>query len=268
MSSWEEQSCNPFQPVVGSSSKGTQVQPEPTIGRSWQQVVVPGGDNYFQILGDPTPCFPKPWRPNDTNHLDILDLIDVGNFDITVLLDREDNVPFFQADATLWAMLEQSSSLDIRDKLEGFASRLDREDTAVISTKAQLITLQELYLHSGLRSLDSAIISLYTKASSGASMYVGSFWVFGTKEPVDAIKLVAAATLKTEQQIECLAGMNLNCKPVVVKLIISGEDKARLKDFGSTVSMKKIGAACKIGDQMFIGIGYALQGYGIGAYGA
>lgn len=268
MSSWEEQKCSPYQVVVPSdSSQGISVSPQATITRPWQMGVVPGGDNYFQIVGNPAPCFPKPWSPNDSHHLEKAALVDLGDFDITILLNRDDNVSPFQSDAALFSFLQVRDPAKLRDALDGFSSTVNSEDALVLATKSQLITLQEIWGNSALRSLDSAIISLYTKASEGAVGYVGSFWVFGTKDPVDAMKLISAIALKADQQMELLEGLRAQVRPLVFQLELEPEDSARLFELAKMSTLTEIAATCQIGETFFLGIGFALQGYGQGAYG-
>lgn len=262
-----KKSCSPYDQVMPLAGKGEPFKPGTSLGSSWQSVVVPGGDNYFQEVGQKQPCWEKPWRPQAFNQVEKLACVDLGNFDIRILLNRKENVSAFRADAALAAALGQSSLGKLRDALGEFSSSKAPTDSLVLSGSVELWSLQEIFKTSALRSLDSVLLSLYTKASDEGLRYLDSFWVFGTKSAEEAMKLIVACTLKAEQQIELLEGLSFQSLPVVLKLDLPLEDVARLSDMAKLSTGKAVSSSLRFGDICFVGVGFALQGYGEGAYG-
>lgn len=262
-----KKSCSPYDQVMPLAGKGEPFKPGTSLGSSWQSVVVPGGDNYFQEVGQKQLCWEKPWRPQTCNQVEKLACVDLGNFDIRILLNRKENVSAFRADAALAAALGQSSLGKLKDALGEFSSAKAPTDSLVLSGSVELWPLQEIFKTSALRSLDSVLLSLYIKASDEGLRYLDSFWVFGTKSAEEAMKLIVACTLKAEQQIELLEGLSFQSLPVVLKLDLPLEDVARLSDMAKLSAGKAVSSSLRFGDICFVGVGFALQGYGEGAYG-
>ena len=267
MSSWEKE-CNPFEPVKPNGNKTQAFKPVVSIGPSWQTKVVPGGDNFYKVVGKEQPCWDKSWRPLDSNHLERIACVDLGNFDITVLLDREENVSKFRDGVLLESALASKDGAKVKEALVKFLSEKAPKDSAILGTKITLVTLQKFWMESTLRNLDSVLLSLYTKAEDDKLIYQDSFWVFGTKSPKDAVKLIASLKLKAEQQIELLSEVCCTSRPVVFKLDLALSETSKFRDIAKLTSSKYFKSSCKVGDACYFYIGYALQGYGIGAYGS
>lgn len=207
-----------------------------------------------------------PWHPLSAHQIDRLACVDLGNFDIRLILNRSAHVTAFFADAHLEAALPQTSLAKLKDTLLGFSSEVNPVDSAMLKTSLELWVLQEIYTKSALRGLDSAMVSLYTWAEDGAK-YLDTFWVFGTKDPKDALKLAAGCYLKAEQQIALVEGMKLACRPVVFALGLPERDSLKALASSKLVLESGVSSLLVLGDKVFWGAGYALLGYGEGVYG-
>lgn len=258
--------CSPYEEIRPQGGDASPFQPVVTVGSSWQVIKKPGGDNYYQEAGKKDPCWVDPWHPLSAHQIDRLACVDLGNFDIRLILNRSAHVTAFFADAHLEAALPQTSLAKLKDTLLGFSSEVNPVDSAMLKTSLELWVLQEIYTKSALRGLDSAMVSLYTWAEDGAK-YLDTFWVFGTKDPKDALKLAAGCYLKAEQQIALVEGMKLACRPVVFALGLPERDSLKALASSKLVLESGVSSLLVLGDKVFWGAGYALLGYGEGVYG-
>ena len=266
MSSFLEKACSPYEEVKPSGGSSGPFVPAVTISKSCQMQLKPGGDNYYQNVGAATPCWTDAWHPLSSNQIDRLALVDRGNFDLRLILNRRGFVSLFRADAHLESVLPATSLATLKDQLKGFSSSVNPGDSAILRASLELWALQEIYTKSALRGLDSALVSLYTLAEDGAR-YLDTFWVFGTKAPEDAIKLAAGCFLKAEQQIDLVAGMKLACRPVVIALGLPEKDSFKALDQTRLALESPVASSLVFEDLVFWGAGYALLGYGEGVYG-
>lgn len=266
MSDFLKLPCSPYEEVQPPAGDAKPFQPVVTIGSSWQVHKKPGGDNYYQEVGKKDPCWVDPWHPLSANQVDRLACVELGNFDIRLILNRSAHVTAFFADAHLEAALPQISLAKLKDTLGGFSSIVNPRDSAILKAGLELWALQEIYSKSALRGLDSAMVSLYTWAEDGAK-YLDTFWVFGTKDPKDALKLAAGCYLKAEQQIALVEEMKLVCRPVVFALGLPERDSLRALASSKLVLESGVSSLLVLGDKVFWGAGYALLGYGEGVYG-
>ena len=266
MGSFLDKTCNPYEEVKPSGGNSRPFVPVVTIGKSWQMQLKPGGDNYYQNVGAADPCWTDVWHPLSSNQIDRLALVDRGNFDLRLILNRKGFVSLFQADAHLESVLPASSLATLKDQLQGFFSSVNPVDSAILRSSLSLVALQEIYIKSALRGLDSALVSLYTLAEDGVR-YLDTFWVFGTKDPEDAMKLAAGCFLKAEQQIKLIEGMKLVTRPVVFSLGIPERDSMKALAKSQLALESPVNSSFVFSDLIFLGSGYALLVYGEGVYG-
>lgn len=259
--------CSPYDQIQPLAQKGSRFQPAQTLGKSWQVELRPGGDVYYQPVGQKDPCWDKPFRPQAHSQIDKVACVDAGNFDIVVLLDRSENVTSFQAWAYLLVKAGQWSSLKTEDALGAFNGTLVRSVSGVASASVDLITLQQLEESSGLKNLDSCGLTLYTKGSDEAAWLSESYWVYGVKGPKEALACIAQAKMKAEQFISLEDALKLKC-PMVLKLELPAESSlaCRLLDFRAD-SIKGFNLKCRIGDNMALVVGFSILGYGEGGFG-
>lgn len=259
--------CSPYDQIQPLAQKGSRFQPAQTLGKSWQVELSPGGDVYYQQVGQKAPCWDKPFRPQVHSQVDKAACVDAGNFDIVVLLDRSENVTTFQAWASLLVESRHWSSLKSSDALGAFNGTLVRSVSGVASASVDLITLRYIEKSSGLKNLDSCGLTLYTKGSDEAAWLFESFWVYGVKEPKEALACIAQAKMKAEQFISLEEALKLKC-PLVLKLELPVESSlaCRLLDFRAE-SIKGFNLKCRIGDAMVLAAGFSILGYGEGGFG-
>ena len=238
--------CSPYDQIQPLAQKGSRFQPAQTLGKSWQVELRPGGDVYYQQVGQKDPCWDKPFRPQAHSQIDKVACVDAGNFDIVVLLDRNENVTAFQAWANLLVKAGQWSSLKAKDALGAFNGTLVRSVSGVASASIDLITLQQV---------------------DEAAWLSESYWVYGVKEPKEALACIAQAKMKAEQFISLENALKLKC-PMVLKLELPAESSlaCRLLDFRAD-SIKGFNLKCRIGDAVVLAAGFSTLGYGEGGFG-
>lgn len=259
--------CSPYDPVEPNGSRGEAFKPKVSIGSSWQVVVEPGGDNHFSQVGQKEACWDKPWRPQASNQLDRMVGLDSGSFDLTLLLDALDNLMISKADAPLVSFPLVEDRTVLEEKLQGFLAQKSLEAKQIFSCAVELWILQEIFKTSVLQGLDSVLLSLYTKLDEDEIKCVDSFYVLGTKEPEEALRCLATCGLKAEQQIELQAGLGLASKAIVFRVLLGPEEKARFWDSRWLIAGSSSGSGCVLKELCVLRVGYALQGYGEGAYG-
>lgn len=160
--------CSPYDQIQPLAQKGSRFQPAQTLGKSWQMEVRPGGDVYYQPVGQKAPCWDKPFRPQAHSQVDKIALVDRGRFDLELKIDRTENVSKFQAWAELLVKSLHLSNATAEDMLGAFNSILDRAVKSHATDFVFLITLRCIEPTSGCKNLDRAVLNLYTKEKDSA----------------------------------------------------------------------------------------------------
>lgn len=160
--------CSPYDQIQPLAQKGSRFQPAQTLGKSWQVELRPGGDVYYQPVGQKDPCWDKPFRPQAHSQIDKVALVDGGRFELELKLDRTENVSTFQAWAELLVKSNHLSQAQAKDMLGAINGLLDRAVDGYASDFVLLISVWILEPRIGCKNLDRAVLNLYTKEKDSA----------------------------------------------------------------------------------------------------
>lgn len=237
------------------------------LGNHWAIEVKPGSDTSFkEVVPGIPPCFGVAEKLEFIRKMDVLGAKDGNAFSTKMVVDRDEYIADFRADASLLLLLEQVGKCRTKEEIEKLFSTNVLENVVGCKGGIDLWTVQEILRSDTSKLLDSTIISLYTKENN--SIEIGeSYWVVGTKDVEEALRCAAEHSLAAKQEInlplfrmEGTSYISLSFKaPVTEKMIL---------DAGIQIKGNKhCVTTCKIGSEAVFGIGWALQGYGEGGYG-
>lgn len=237
------------------------------LGKHWAVEVKPGSDTSFrEVVPGIPPCFGVAEKLEFIRKMDVLGAKDGNTFSTKMVIDRNEYISAFKADAALLLLKEQIGKCRTKEEIEKLFSTNVLADVAGCKTGIDFWAVQEILNSDSMKLLDSTIVSLYTKENN--SIDIGeSYWVVGTKDIEEALRCAAEHSLKAKQEINLpffkmkgTAYSSYGFKiPVTEQMILD----AGIKIQGN----KHCVTTCKIGSNAVFGIGWALQGYGEGGYG-
>lgn len=154
--------CSPYDQIQPLAQKGERFQPEQVLGKTWRVEIQPGGDVLYQPIGQKNPCWDKPFRPQAHAQVDKVACVDGGNFDLELVLDRNENVSAFQAWAELLVKSGHFSQAQAQDILGAVNVVLERPNFSKALDTVLLISLRFLESKTEAKGLDRLSLNLYT----------------------------------------------------------------------------------------------------------
>ena len=159
-------SCSPYEEIlpIPGSLKATYLNPaEDNI---WKVSLMPGTDNSFHQGNAVPSCFGENDKLEYLRQLDRALCRDSGAFAIKLRVTTRENIGGFEALASLMLITKYFSGSLTRGELDRLLAKWNRGDAVGISTEIEFNTVQQIYLSTGVKSIDRILLALYTGARS------------------------------------------------------------------------------------------------------
>ena len=192
--------CSPYDEIIPTGFKGKGLV-EPSEDTVWKVTLLPGTDNSFHQVGMPPACFSDDAKIEYLREYDKLAFIDVGNFEITLLITRSENITGFRAWASLLLLLKARAKAGAKETLENLWGLKILESGVACSALWDLNSVQRIELVSEGKTIDRMALGLYTEANAGV---VGSesYWLVDQKALEDLVSCLAQVEYTAKQEID------------------------------------------------------------------
>lgn len=255
--------CSPYEEVLPLSKKLSE-SIEPSEDSVWKVTLLPGTDNSFHQANVVPPCFDEARKIEYLRELDRLAFIDVGKFEITLLITRRENVSGFKAWPNILSILRELSQVKSKAEFEKLSAKISRSELVSILASIDLNSVQRIELLSELKALDRNSLGLYTGVSDGL---VGktAFWLVNKKTLREALDCLSSMSLEAKQQIfqkssgRCLSSTWFG-------FLLEGGSSLKASDAVYSESEKPFSEKAVIKSTGAVGFNYNLYGYNLGVY--
>lgn len=233
------------------------------LGKVWAVEMKPGSDTDFQEVWPLSDC-KRPKKDNGfVRELDIIFPLEEYYYSSKVEFPSETGVVL--AEAPLSAILPKEDTISSLVEFEKVLVDKNILTEISLQTGIDIASVRELSRQDFVKSVDSVLVSLYTEEKDGVNI-LSSFWVVGTKDIDEAVKV--ASKIELEGTHEIILQDTVLGKDLLVLRVNTPLSDELIASEGIKISSKKnIVTTCSIGETVLYGVGWALQGYGLGGYG-
>lgn len=233
------------------------------LGKMWAVELKPGSDTDFQEVFPISSCKPSKREVGFVRELDVIFPLEEYFYISRTEFPSENGL--VEAQASMQSFLPFLSGVESLADFESVLARLQEDDVIALSSGIDLAAVRELSRQDFIKAIDSTMVSLYTENKDGVEALT-NFWVLGTKDIDVAVQIASKIEMEGRHEIllkDSFAGEDL----IILRVQIPLSDAFLASEGIKFTAKKNVVTTCTLGDSVICGIGWALQGYGLGGYG-